>query len=211
MIRRYALLPFLLSLCLCAGAQAAERHDNHFASILVDGKKIGHAHYTVSYNEEGEIEDLKARASLSVFGVKLYSYAQDTHENWRAGKLRSMRGRTDDDGDIDEVALLRNATHYEGEHNGEAVTIPEGAFPNSVWHHQITQERLLFNIVNLRLMEVFVTRVKETIVWGGEKVATDRFDFAGDWSASIWYDQSKRFLQARYKQDRHEIFIVLDP
>jgi hypothetical protein len=40
----------------------------------------------------------------------------------------------------------------------------------------------------------------------------DRFDFTGDWKASLWFDDSnKRLLKAhRYINDR-EIIITVDP
>jgi hypothetical protein len=62
-------------MCLSSWASADDSHNNFFASILLDGKKIGHVHYSVKHNEQGELEELRTKASLSVLGVKLYDFS----------------------------------------------------------------------------------------------------------------------------------------
>ena len=63
--------------------QAAARAENHFGAIYIDGKKAGQVHYTVEYGEDGEVETLKTRASLSILGIKLFNFEQNLHEAWQ--------------------------------------------------------------------------------------------------------------------------------
>ena len=42
---------------------SAETYKNHFASILVNGKKIGHVQYMEVHNDEGTLQELKTRAA----------------------------------------------------------------------------------------------------------------------------------------------------
>ena len=64
-----------LVLGLTGTAAAADKtHENHFATIQVDGKKIGQVHYTLTYDGEGQIESLKTTASYSVLGFEVYHF-----------------------------------------------------------------------------------------------------------------------------------------
>jgi hypothetical protein len=71
------------------GARAADQ--NHFASIFLDGKKIGQVQYTVRTNDRGVVEELKTRTSLSILGFQVYYFTQDLHEVWNSGELQACR------------------------------------------------------------------------------------------------------------------------
>jgi len=55
------------------------------------------------------------------------------------------------------------------------------AFPTSVWHYNITQKSLLFDLKDLRLMKVKVSESKDSIPVGGRSIPASRFDFSGEW------------------------------
>ena len=67
-----------------------------------------------------------------------------------------MDGHTNDDGDKFQASVARKPDEYTGVLNGKNLTLPHDAFPNSVWHYQITEQSLLFNLSDLRLMNVQV-------------------------------------------------------
>jgi Domain of unknown function (DUF6134) len=123
-------------LLVAQGACAADQ--NHFASLSLDGKKIGQVQYTVRTNDQGVVEELKTRSSLSILGFQVYYFAQDLHEVWRGGELQSLQGNTDDHRTIFKSSLQRNPTEYDGVLNGKTLALPHDAFPNSVWHYAIT-------------------------------------------------------------------------
>lgn len=196
---------------LTGTAAAADlEHQNHFATIRVDGKKIGQVHYTLTYDEGGELAELKTRASYSILRVKLYSFDQDLHEQWRSGELQAMNGTTNDDGDKYQVALERKQEEYAGTLNDKPVTLPHDAFPNAVWHYQITEQSLLFNITDLRLMKVEVAKRPETVKIDGKAFDAERFDFTGDWQASLWFDSDRRLLKFEYQIEGHNVVVTLD-
>ncbi len=186
-------------------------HHNHFASILLDGKKIGQVHYSVKHDERGEVEELRTKASLSVFGIKLYDFTQNLHEQWSGGELQSMWGNTNDDGKINQITLKRTPKRYEATLNDKPLILPHDAFPISLWHYAISQQSLLFDLANLRLMKVKVSKHKDTVVRGGKTVQTYRFDFSGDWQGSVWFDHNKQFVKAEYLSEKRLISVVMDP
>jgi hypothetical protein len=203
---------FILTALLAASpvAQAAKLAENHFASIYIDGKKAGQVHYTVEYGEDGDLEQLKTNASLSVLGIKLFTFSQDLHERWLHGELQDLNGHTNDDGKIYDSKLERGADGYKGTLTQKPIELPAKAFPASVWNYAITEQTLLFDLKTLELMNVKIARAQESLKLGKRKIPTERFDFSGDWKATAWFDQDKTLVQFKYKVDSHEVRVELD-
>jgi Family of unknown function (DUF6134) len=195
-------------LLMAHGARAADQ--NHFASIYLDGKKIGQVHYTVRTNDQGMVEELKTRSSLSILGFQVYYFTQDLHEVWKSGELQSMQGNTDDHSTIFKSSLQRNSTEYDGVLNGKTLTLPHDAFPTSVWHYAITQKSLLFDLKDLRLMKVKVSKSEDPVASGTRSIPASRFDFSGEWQASIWFDENKQLVKMHYNVQGQNVVVTID-
>lgn len=208
MSRRGRCLAVLAVLLIVREAPAADH--NHFASIYLDGDKIGQVHYTVRYDEKGQVEELRTRASISILGIKLFHFTQHLHEMWKDGELQRMRGHTDDDGDVYEASVERNPTEYDAVLNSKSLTLPPDAFPTSVWHYQITQKSLLFNLEDLRLMKVKVVKSEDSVSVGKRSIPATRFDFSGDWNVSVWYDQNRQLLKTKHKVKGKDVVVTMD-
>ena len=199
----------LAVLFMAHGARAADQ--NHFASIFLDGKKIGQVQYTVRTNDQGMVEELKTRSSLSILGFQVYYFTQDLHEVWKSGELQNLQGNTDDHNTIFNSSLQRNPTEYDGVLNGKTLTLPHHAFPTSVWHYAITQNSLLFDLKDLRLMKVKVAKSEDPVVASsGRSIPASRFDFSGEWQASIWFDQNKQLLKIHYNVQGRQVVVTMD-
>jgi hypothetical protein len=206
-----------LSRCLTALAmlvisqRAGAADQNHFASIYLDEKKIGQIHYILRTDEKGMVEELKTRSSVSILGFQVYYFTQDLHEVWKTGELQSLRGDTDDHRKIYKSSLKRNPKEYDGMLNDKPVTLPHNAFPTSVWHYEITQKSLLFDLKDLRLMKVKVNKIEDSASIAGRSIPASRFDFSGEWQASIWFDQNRQLLKMSYKAEGRDIVVTMDP
>jgi hypothetical protein len=196
-------------LVLSHRADAADQ--NHFASIFLDGKKIGQIHYTLRTDDKGMVEELKTRSSVSILGFQVYYFTQDLHEVWKTGALQSMQGDTDDHRTIYKSSLKRNAKEYDGMLNSKPLTLPHNAFPTSVWHYEITQQSLLFVLKDFRLMKVNVSKSEDSVSVAGRSIPASRFDFSGEWQASIWFDQNKQLVKLNYKAEGRDIVVTMDP
>jgi Family of unknown function (DUF6134) len=198
-------------LVLVTSQRAGAADENHFASIYLDEKKIGQIHYTLRTDEKGMVEELKTRSSVAILGFQVYYFTQDLHEVWKTGELQSMRGDTDDHRKIYKTSLERKPKEYTGMLNGKLLTLPHDAFPASVWHYEITQKSLLFDLKDLRLMKVKVNRIDESASIAGRTIPASRFDFSGDWQASIWFDQNRQLVKMDYKAEGRDIVVIMDP
>ncbi len=206
----FRLLIWIVLIGLASGAQAGGRSENRFGSIYIDDKKAGQIHYTIEYSEAGDVETLKTRASLSIFGVRMFNFEQNLHEAWRRGELHQLRGRTDDDGKIYEATLDRGAELYKGALNDKPVELPDKAFPASVWHYAIVDRSLLFDLKTLTLLNVKIARSEETLTIATRRIAAERFEFSGDWHATVWFDRNRQLVQFRNVVDGHKVVVQLD-
>jgi Family of unknown function (DUF6134) len=202
------LLGFVI--CLTGVAEAAEP-EQFFASVFLDKKKIGHFHVRVSRAETGEIEELRARASVSMLGIRLYEFTHDLTQTWRDGELERLQGVADDNGTKYQLQLTRQASDYSGEVNSKPVTLPVQAFPNSIWHYGIVDHSLLFNEVDLQLLKVTTAHASDTVEFDKKRIPVERITIKGDFAATIWFDQDKNFIMADLKLAGRTVSVRRDP
>jgi hypothetical protein len=195
---------------LGAVGEAAEP-EQFFASVFLDKKKIGQFHVRINRAETGEIEELRARASVSMLGVTLYEFTHDLTQTWRAGDLQTLRGMADDNGTKYDLQLTREAQDYSGEVNKKAVTLPIEAFPNSIWHYGIVNHSLLFNEVDLKLLKVSTAQAADTVEFAKNRIPADRVTIKGDFAATVWFDQDRNFVQAALPIAGRKVLVKRDP
>jgi hypothetical protein len=145
-----------------------------------------------------------------MLGIKLFNFEQNLHEAWHKGGLQTLKSRTDDDGKIYNASLARQPMQYQGVLNDQPIDLPAKAFPASVWHYAITDQSLLFDLKDFKLMNVKVTRANESLTVHKQTIPTERFDFSGDWTASVWFDENQMLVQFQYAVDRHQVRVELD-
>lgn len=184
--------------------------ENVFASVTLDGKKIGQIQFTLTSGPTGEVEELRTNASISVFGVNLYTFSQHLHEVWRNNSLQSLRSDADDNGTDEKVRVTRDGNTLNATRNDKPVDLHATAFPDSIWHYAVTKQTQLFNSVDLKIMNVTVTRKEETIDYVGKPTDAERFDFSGDWHATLWFGKNQRLLKAHRMIGSREIIITID-
>jgi len=207
---RFPLLVILLSIGLLNTAQA-ETHENHFASVLVRGKKIGQVHFTTTHNDEGVLQELRTRSTYSILGVEVYHHTMDVHEFWKGGEIQTLRANADNDGERYQSSLRREPTDYVGKLNEKPIELPLEAFPVAVWHYGIVEHSLLFNLPDLKLFRVKVVKSQDSVTIGKQKIPAEKFTFSGDWKATIWFDHERRFLKWTYKVMGVKVTVLLDP
>ena len=151
----------------------------------------------ISRAETGEVNELRARASVSMLGVRLYKLTHDLTQTWRAGELQALRGVADDNGTKFDLQLTRGANNYSGKVNNKPVTLPLEAFPNTIWHYGIVDHPLLFNEVDLKLLKVNTVQANDTVEFGKKKIPAKKVTIKGDFAATVWFDRSRSSTRPR--------------
>ena len=141
---------------------------------------------------------------------KFTGFNQNLKENWSSGELQKMSGKADDDGTIHEISLTRDATEYKAVYNTKDLTLPLDAYPTSPWHYEITDNTLLFNIVDFDLLKVKISKEADTVKIGEMDVKTEKFTFSGDWKATLWFDKNKDFVKGEYDISGRQVTVILD-
>lgn len=204
-------LTLLVLVAMSPGLALAEKvQKNQFASVYLKDDKVGQVHLTTIRNEKGEIEEMHANASVSFLGMEVYGFNQDLKETWSSGELQKMEGKTDDNGTAHEISLNRGAKDYSAAYNGKDLTLPLNAFPTSPWHYSITDNTLLFNIVDFKLLNVKIAKTNDTVKVNGKDIKADKFTFTGDWKAKLWFDENKEFVKGEYDVSGRQVMVILD-
>jgi Family of unknown function (DUF6134) len=201
----------LAVVCGFAAAGQAAEPEQFFASVFLDKKKIGQFHVRISRAETGEVEELRARASVSMLGVKLYEFTHDLTQTWRAGELQALQGVADDNGTKYDLQLTREAKNYSGKVNNKTVTLPIEAFPNSIWHYGIVDHPLLFNEVDLKLLKVTTTQGNDTVEVDRKKIPAKKVTIKGEFAATVWFDQDRNFVMAELPIAGRKVIVRRDP
>lgn len=203
-------LAILLIPVLALGPARADTLKNHFASIMLGSKKIGQVHYTARHDNEGTLQELKTRSSVSFLGVEVYHHTLHTHEFWKADEMQRLWGSTNEHGTTYELDISRRPADYTGTLNNQLIELPANSFPTAVWHYAITEHAQLFSIPELRLLNVKVKKSPDTVLIGNKKVPAEKFVFSGDWKATVWFDKNKQFLKWQYLVKGKKVIVLLD-
>jgi hypothetical protein len=60
-------------------------------------------------------------------------------------------------------------------------------------------------------MKVNVSKSEDSVSVAGRSIPASRFDFSGEWQASIWFDQNKQLVKLNYKAEGRDIVVTMDP
>src|SRR4051794_19327841 len=105
MVRTTPIVPALLvglALVLAPRAQAAETEVRQF-NISVDGKPSGQYTMTITKKDDGVTIICEAHVKVKVALITAYHYDYNAIEEWKDGRVKSLRSRCDDDGKKYEV------------------------------------------------------------------------------------------------------------
>ena len=120
--------------------------------------------------------DVKVATDIAVrvplIRTKVYSYEQQSSEQWRGGQLVHLVSKTDNDG------------------KAEAVDVPvDQLLPGSLWSADTVQATRLVNTIDGKTMRIQVTDLgPEKIEAGGRGVEARHYRIAGDLDRDVWYD-----------------------
>ncbi len=208
---KYCGLLLLILVFILVNQVNAEPYQNRFASISLGKKKIGHVHFVTKHDDNGILQELKTRSSLSILGKEVYHHNMHVHEFWEDGEMQHLWGSVNDHGDTYEINLKRNSDNYSGTLNNSLVTLPHNAFPVAVWHYTITQHPVLFSIPGLKLINIKVIKSADKVKIGEKLVPAEKFVFTGDMKFTLWFDHQQQFLKWAYKVKGRRVDVVLDP
>jgi len=110
-------------------------------AVLLDGKPVGSHRFEL--HEDGAMRRFTstARFDVKVLGIPVYRYRHDAVEQWRGDCLVKLDARTDDGGEVTQVAAA-----------------PEGCVMSfAYWNPRMLEQKTLLNAQTGRMDRVVVT------------------------------------------------------
>jgi hypothetical protein len=212
MLKSTVIAPALL-LGLTLFAHAAETEVRTF-NVSVDGKPSGQ--YTMTFTKDAG--DLKvvcdAHVKVKVLGVTAYHYDLFAIEEWKDGRLQSLRSRCDDDGKKFEVNATAGEKGLTVKVNGREKTVTGDACLTSACVLPDANRR----DGDLPLVETDngaeingkikqISRGPMTVC--GESVNATRYQLKCSAMHDAWYDGADRLVRREWTEDGHKTVLEL--
>ncbi len=143
--------------------------------VFLDQRDIGYHHFTL--RSDGNSSELRSEANFQVrlLLFTAYRYLHDATETWRGDCLKTLRARTDDNGE-------RNTVDWTDADSGCAMSF-------AYWNPKILRGGRLLNAQTGAFNTVTVTpQPDETIDVRGQPTVAQRYRLAGSLlSIDLWY------------------------
>jgi hypothetical protein len=205
----------LLALVLTVGlwqtgpAQAAETLNY---KVFKDGDPIGFEKVVLTDTDQGMHAKITVQTNVNFLFLK-FTYHHVRDEDWKAGRLVSVKAETDDDGT--PYAWL---AEYDGdcfEVAGKGVPRRDtcnGAWPLSLWNEKVTQKDRLYSVIDAAPYHVRVSKtVDSSLDLDGKKIPATHYLMTGDVTRDLWYGTDGKLLKTSFKKKGYDIdFIRVD-
>ena len=175
--------------------------------VLRKGKPFGKHIVRFDKKDAGDLTattDVDLKVKIGPFTA--FQYRLDSTEIWRDGRLVSLQGRTNDDGDksavtaaFDAGALKVDGTAFQG-------TVDAPIIPSSHWNiNQVRSDRMLSTEDGEILEMNIVPKGREQLQIGGETISANRYLLDSDIDIDLWYDDLGRWVKLTFQARGQEI------
>lgn len=216
MVRTTLLVPALLvGLALSAAPRtlAAETEVRKF-NVSVDGKPSGQ--YTMTFTRDGGTLGIvsEAQVKVKVLGVTAYHYDFRGVEEWKDGRLQSLRSRSDDDGKKFDVTATAGEKGLAVKINGREKTVRGDVYLTTACCLPDAKRR----DGDLPLMESdngqeIAGKIRQVgsgpMTVCGTSVNATRYRLTSGTVHDIWYDDAGRMVRQEWTEDGHKTVLVL--
>ncbi|MEQ8355396.1 MAG: DUF6134 family protein [Kiloniellaceae bacterium] len=206
-IHRFGLcLSLLLGLVILPWESLSAQESMVF-DVLRDGDKIGE-HRVDFERQDGTLKvSVETDMSVRFAFVTLFRYEHKRVERWTSGKLQSLAGMTNDDGQVFEVSIVRKEGHYSRTVNGIEEEIVGSVAIDSLWSRDLLTAGKLFSTASDKVYRVSSNVLGwETIEAGGGQMEAEHVKLSGELDRDLWYGPGGELLRVIYENDQGESF-----
>ncbi len=169
--------------------------------VLRKGKPFGDHILSFDKAEDGTLQvttDVDLKAGLGP--ITVFRYSLDSTEKWQDGKLVSLSGQTNDDGDRTSVdadregdTLTIDGTAYTGE-------APADIIPSSHWNIKQMYSDVMLSTEDGELLDIKVEQIgRDNVMIGGQSVPADHYRLTSDITVDLWYDDAGRWVKLAFE------------
>ncbi len=172
--------------------------------VLRNGETIGEHH--VAFEREDHSLKVSVETELSVkrVFVTVFYYEHKRVERWHDGRLQSLAGMTNDDGEETELSIVLKDKAYTRTVNGEDEQLAGPFGVASLWSRQVLNSGKLLSAENEEVYRVRADLLgRERVRLGSGEVEADHYRLSGQLTRDIWYDPDGQLVQLRYEEEGH--------
>ena len=204
--RRRAWQRSILTLC-AAGAlllysAAAGAQERLVFDVLRNGENVGE--HQVAFEQQEQALKVSVETAVSVKRVffTVFRYEHKRVERWHDGRLLSLAGMTNDDGDETELSIVLKDKEYTRTVNGEDEQLAAPVGVASLWTKEVLSGGKLLSAENEEVYRVRADLLgREMIRLGSGEIEADHYRLSGQLSRDVWYDPDGNLALVRYEDD----------
>ena len=166
--------------------------------MLRDGAPIGRQITTVSRQGEALEVTVRVRLLVKVLGIGAYRYELDSRERWEGGRLVSLEGETNDDGEAQVARVRREGERLisSGSWSGE---IPDDAATTTYWTPAFLQRGTWISTQTGRPLSVAVAQAGAAEIPGPDgPLGVERWQVSGDIDLALFYDARGEWMGSAF-------------
>lgn len=182
--------------------------------VFWKGDAIGtHAFSIVPSGRPGDwdvIVDIDFLIDLGWFGE--ITYRHTSRETWRGGRLASLEGRTDDDGDVSNVTGAAAGDYFRMQGPNGAFETPGNVLTsNSAWSEQVCRERQIIDATAGTLVGLVASLdgIGYAFALGQQHPARIYQLISPIVAGSFWYDDAGIWIKGLLQRRGQEIEYIL--
>lgn len=168
--------------------------------VLRKGKPFGDHILSFDEAEDGTLQvttDVDLKAGLGP--ITVFRYSLDSTETWQDGKLVSLSGRTNDDGDKTNVDVERNGDTLAVEGTAYTGDAPIYIIPSSHWNIKQMYGDVMLSTEDGELLDITVEQIgRESVSIGDQSIPADHYRLTSDITVDLWYDDAGRWVKLAF-------------
>jgi YD repeat-containing protein len=216
MVRTTPIVPALLvglALVVAPQAQAAETEVRQF-NVSVDGKPSGQYTMTIAKSDDGVTITCEAHVKVKVALITAYHYDFTAIEEWKDGKVQSLRSRCDDDGKKFEITATAGEKGLTVKVNGREKSVRGDVYLTTACCLPDAKRRdgdlPLLEGDNAQEINGKIQQVSSgPMTVCGDSINVTRYRLTSGVAHDVWYDGSDRLVRQEWTEDGHKTVLEL--
>lgn len=168
--------------------------------VMRNGNRVGY--HEVTFERNGNDCTVRSRFHLEVglLFITAYRFNYESVGHWRDGQLSGLQARVDDNGARSEIEAVRNGDKMVIRNGRQVVSASLPLYPTTHWNPGVIGQSRVLNTLTGKVDRVSLEPVdREPVETERGKIMATRYQYTGDLSTDVWYDDLNRWVKMRFK------------
>ena len=174
--------------------------------IYRNKKKIGEHTLQFTNTDNSLLVKIESKIVVTVLKVPVYRFNYRSTEAWLDGQLQRVDAATNDNGKKYQVSANRIDNDMLLTDKSGNTTKTSVAFTSNHWNSQVLTADKLFNTLTGKTNDIDLQNIGvEPVTISENPIEATHYRLAGNLKTDLWYDNTGRWVQLRFKGDDDSI------